>query len=230
MVQVNIPYHNLRIKFRKVGDLQYVSHLDLVRTMQKALKRAGLNMWYTEGFNPKPKMVFGPPLSIGVESECEFLDIRLLDTPDCEAIKAAVNQSLSDSLAAIAVYEPEHSLAEIEWLSYFITISTKEDAEAVCKKLRDFFEKSEINILKKTKKGEQTVDIRPLIKTADVAVQDGCASISCLLSSSSERFLNPEHLIRAIKEQTDIFMGDLLNEQYTVLRRCAYLADMTEFN
>ena len=82
MVQVNPPYHNIRIKFRKVGDLQYISHLDLVRTMQKALKRAGLKMWYTEGFNPKPKMVFGPPLSIGVESECEFLDIRLLDEPD----------------------------------------------------------------------------------------------------------------------------------------------------
>ena len=57
MVQVNLPYYNIRIKFNKKGDLQYISHLDLVRTMQKALKRAGLNMWYTEGFNPKPKMV-----------------------------------------------------------------------------------------------------------------------------------------------------------------------------
>ena len=157
MVQVNLPYHNLRIKFRKVGDLQYVSHLDLVRTMQKALKRAGLNMWYTEGFNPKPKMVFGPPLSIGVESECEFLDIRLLDTPNCEAIKAAINGSLSESLAALEVYEPEHSLAEIEWLSYLITISTPEAPETVCGKLRSFFEKSEINVLKKTKKAVRSL-------------------------------------------------------------------------
>lgn len=229
MVQVNLPYNNIRIKFRKVGDLQYVSHLDLVRTMQKALKRAGLNMWYTEGFNPKPKMVFGPPLSIGVESECEFLDIRLLDTPDFEAIKAAINKSLPDTLSAIEVYEPQHSLAEIEWLSYVITVNTKQAPELLLEKLNAFFEKSEINILKKTKKGEQTVNIRPLIKSVDTFEYEGGVRINCLLSSSSERFLNPEHLIRAIKEGSDIFTGDLLNEYYTVLRQCAYLSDMTEF-
>ncbi len=230
MVQVNLPYHNIRIKFRKVGDLQYVSHLDLVRTMQKALKRAGLNMWYTEGFNPKPKMVFGPPLSIGVESECEFLDIRLLDTPDCKAIKDSINKSLSENLAAIEVYEPEHSLTEIEWLSYLITINTKETPDVIAEKLEGFFAKDEINILKKTKKGEQTVNIRPLIKSVDLTVGEGGVQINCVLSSSSERFLNPEHLIRAIKEGTNVFTGDLLNEHYTVLRQCAYLSDMTEFN
>ena len=60
MVQVNTPI-NLRVKFKKVGALQYVSHLDLVRTMHKIIVRAKLPLWYTEGFNPKPKMVFAAP-------------------------------------------------------------------------------------------------------------------------------------------------------------------------
>ena len=79
MVQVNSTPIVLRIKFRKVGKLQYISHLDLVRTMQKVIVRAGLPLWYTEGFNPKPKMVFASPLSIGTESVTEYMDVRLTE-------------------------------------------------------------------------------------------------------------------------------------------------------
>ena len=67
----------IRVKFRKVGDLQYISHLDLQRTFSRVLVRAGLPLWYTQGFNPHIKMVFGLPLPVGCESECEFLDLRL---------------------------------------------------------------------------------------------------------------------------------------------------------
>ena len=229
MVQVNLPYYNLRIKFRKVGDLQYISHLDLVRTMQKALKRAGLNMWYTEGFNPKPKMVFGPPLSIGVESECEFLDIRLLDKPDCDAIKQSVNRSVAQNLAALEVYEPERSLLDIEWLGYTITINTKEPSDILKDKLAEFFAREEINVLKKTKKGEQTVNIRPLIRDVELDECNGGVRMDCILASSSVSFLNPEHLIRAIKDGTDVFSGNLISESYKILRQRAYLCDMTEF-
>ena len=229
MVQINPPFYNLRIMFKKVGDLQYISHLDLVRTMQKALKRAGLDMWYTEGFNPKPKMVFGPPLSIGVESECEFLDIRLLNTPDLGGIKEALDRALPAELAALEVYIPTTSLSEIEWLSYEITVGTKLSGEELCDKLCAFFDKKELSIVKKSKKGEVSVNIRPLIKSVCVTKCGQMAKIDCVLASSSQSFLNPEHVIRAIKEYTDVFSGDLLNEFYSVIRKCAYKSDMTEF-
>ena len=83
MVQMkNLPYITLRFKFYKKGALQYISHLDLVRTMHKIIVRAGFPLWYTEGFNPKPKLIFGAPLSIGCESNCEFLDVRLMKKID----------------------------------------------------------------------------------------------------------------------------------------------------
>lgn len=68
MVQVNATKLFLRFRFKKQGSLQFISHLDLVRTMHKVIVRAKLPLWYTEGFNPKPKMIFAAPLSIGTET------------------------------------------------------------------------------------------------------------------------------------------------------------------
>ena len=96
MVQVNNEKIVIRFKFKKVGNLQYISHLDLVRTMNKIIVRANLPLWYTEGFNPKPKMVFAAPLSIGCESFCEFLDLRLTERIDPEVAKERLNANMTE--------------------------------------------------------------------------------------------------------------------------------------
>ena len=69
----------IRIKFTKVGSLQFISHLDLNRTMTTVMIRAKIPIYYSEGFNPHPKMVFALPLSIGAESVCELLDIKIVE-------------------------------------------------------------------------------------------------------------------------------------------------------
>ena len=106
MVQLS-PHHphvNLRLKFKKVGSLQYVSHLDLVRTMHKIIVRAKLPLWYTEGFNPKPKMIFAAPLSIGVESVCEYLDIKLIDDVPPEEAMRRLNANMTDEMQILEAY------------------------------------------------------------------------------------------------------------------------------
>ena len=67
----------VRLKFRKVGSLQYISHLDLQRTFMRVIVRACIPAWYTKGFNPHAKLVFSTPLSVGAQSVCEYLDIRI---------------------------------------------------------------------------------------------------------------------------------------------------------
>ena len=62
----------VRIWFKKMGMSRYVSHLDLMRAMTRAIRRANLPLWYTEGFNPHPYMTFALPLSLGMESLCEI--------------------------------------------------------------------------------------------------------------------------------------------------------------
>ena len=98
------PHLNMRIRFKKVGSLQYVSHLDLVRTMHTIIVRAGLPLWYTEGFNPKPKMIFAAPLSIGTESVCEFMDVKLIDDMPAEEVMRRLNENMTDEMQVLEAY------------------------------------------------------------------------------------------------------------------------------
>ena len=115
----------LRVKFKKVGNLQYVSHLDLVRTMHKIIVRSKLPLWYTEGFNPKPKMTFAAPLSIGTESVCEFLDVTLTESPSPEEMMKALNANMTDEMQVIEAYYPETKFTDLAWLSYTVKIKTE---------------------------------------------------------------------------------------------------------
>ena len=125
MVQVNnLPYVTLRIRFKKLGRLQYISHLDLVRTMSKILVRAKLPMWYTEGFNPKPKMIFAAPLSIGVESVCEFMDVRLTEKMDPAAVMSILNKNMTDEMQVLEAYYPKEKFTELKWLKYTMKIGS----------------------------------------------------------------------------------------------------------
>jgi uncharacterized protein (DUF2344 family) len=77
----------VRIRFCKVGNLQFISHLDLQRTFHRVLVRAAIPMWYTKGFNPHAKLVFGVPLSVGTESMCEMADLKIERKISLEEIK-----------------------------------------------------------------------------------------------------------------------------------------------
>ena len=88
----------VRLKFRKTGSLQYISHLDLQRTFNRVLVRACLPLWYTKGFNPHAKLVFSTPLSVGAQSIYEFLDIRIDREMPCDEIKDRLNAELTDEL------------------------------------------------------------------------------------------------------------------------------------
>jgi radical SAM-linked protein len=232
MVQVNnnTPI-NLRIKFKKVGKLQYISHLDLVRTMNKIIVRSGLPLWYTEGFNPKPKMVFAAPLSIGTESMAEFVDIRLSRMISEELAFRCLNENMTDEMQALEVYYPERKLTELAWLSYTISIKTAGANEALANKCEQVLLAPHVEVEKKMKGGDRAVvDIRNLIKSASAALSGEYIRVSCVLSASPSAFLNPEYIVKALKNGCGILSDPVLtNEYYSIMRDAAYLADMTEF-
>ena len=111
----NLPVWNLRVKFQKIGRLQFISHLDLARTMRTAIVRAGIPVKYSQGFNPHPRMSFALQLSVGTQSKCEFMELKLCDKPDCDKIKSELNKNLVDELRVFDVYEPERKASEIAW-------------------------------------------------------------------------------------------------------------------
>lgn len=232
MVQAvnNSAMHTVRIKFKKVGNLQYISHLDLVRTMMKTVIRTKLPLWYTEGFNPKPKIVFAAPLSIGTESVCEFMDLRLTERVDENEIKTRFNGNLAEDMQVTEVYYPVTPLTDLKWLSYTITVKTDGVCEELCKSVSDTLSQNEIKIVKKTKRGEAETDIRPMIKQADVSLVGEQIQIKCILSADNASYLNPEYIIKVLKQSCGILSNpDLTKEYYSIMRDFAYRNDMSEF-
>lgn len=219
----------LRVKFKKVGKLQYVSHLDLVRTMHKIIVRSGLPLWYTEGFNPKPKMVFAAPLSIGTESLVEFMDLRLVERIDPMAAITALNANMTDELVVLDAYYPENKLTDLKWLSYVITVNTTGASDELAARCNSAFLADSMPVAKK-QKPDDTVDIKPLIKFANAVYDSGIIRIDCILSADPSAFLNPEYVVKYLRSACGILSSDnLMSESYSILRCFAYTADMVEY-
>ena len=235
MVQLtpNKPYITLRVKFKKVGSLQYISHLDLVRTMHKILVRARLPLWYTPGFNPKPKMIFAAPLSIGTESICEFMDVRLIDDIAPDEAMRRLNANMTEEMQVIEAYYTESKLTELRWLSYDFAIRTDRADAELAKRCCDALLSDTVNVEKKTKPGEPTVltNIRPLIHSIEGECRDGIIYLRAVLSADQSAFLNPEYVIKALRSSVGILSNPVLTEEYySIMRTHAYRADMTDFS
>lgn len=196
----------------------------------KVIVRAKLPLWYTEGFNPKPKITFAAPLSIGTESICEYMDIRLSEKISPDEAKARLNANMTSEMQATEVYYPESKLTELKWLAYEITVKTVGDAQTITESINKTLDSEELPILKKTKSGEAVVDIKPLIRSAYAKVASDKIMISCILSADPSAFLNPEYIIKLLKDKCGILSsGKLLDETYAITRTNAYRENMSFF-
>lgn len=221
----------VRLKFKKVGSLQYISHLDLQRTFYRVIERACLPVWYTKGFNPHAKMVFSTPLSVGAQSVCEYLDIRIDRDMSCEEIKDRLNAELTDELYIMDAYVPQNDFSQISWATYDIEIFTKNASSDLAKEAETLFKTAPLTMTKRSKSGEKEVDIIPMINSlnAEFAEEQGTVKITCTLSASSTEYLNPEMLITAMKQRLGILNGDPTAEWYTVMRTELLKQDITRF-
>lgn len=222
---------NLRVKFKKVGNLQYISHLDLVRTMNKIIVRAALPLWYTEGFNPKPKMVFAAPLSTGTESLCEYMDIRLTEKMDTDLAKKLLNSNMTDEMQVIEAYYPTAKLTELKWLSYTILLKTNNASSLLASECDKALNSDFVVVMKKTKTTDAEVNIKPMIRSSSAVFDGENIRISCTLSADSQTFLNPEYIVKYLKASVGVLSSEnLLSESYSILRESAYFENMEPFN
>ena len=218
----------IRIKFSKLGNLMYISHLDLARTMQRIILRSGIDIWYSEGFNPQPKMVFAFPLSIGVESVCELLDIRLNSPMSYEEIKNRLESNFPEEMKVLEVYTPSVKFKNIAYIDYTITLTSPQVNENTGNEIENLFSK-ECVITKKTKSGEKEVNISDGVKLVKASVNGDTVSLHAILCADNERYLNPDHFIEAIKQNLNILNGDSIDEHYTILRNQMLDEELNEF-
>lgn len=191
----------VRLRFSKTDRLKYISHLDINRAMARALKRAEIPLWYTEGFNPHPYMSFSLPLSLGVESLCESVDLRIVGDITNEDIKSRLNSVLPDGLKIVDVYDDFRDNSEIVYSDYVYKFEFK-DNEAANEKIKAVLESDEILALKKGKQGRKRVmketNIKSFIDKYSISIRGDVIILNIRLLAGPEKNLNPSLLFDTI--------------------------------
>lgn len=201
----------VRIKYTKSGHLKFIGHLDVMRFFQKAVKRAGLDIAYSQGFSPHQLMSFAAPLALGVTSEGEYFDAEFNSLISSDEFVRRFNEQMVEGMAVNdVILLPDHaknSMSIVAGSDYYITILDKDtDLQCAERKLKllevvpHLLEKDTIEILRKTKKNEKIEDIKPGIFKLSV---DG-DKIYMFLATGSEYNLKPESVIEALCKEAGV--------------------------
>ena len=189
-----------RLLFEKTGSAVWMSHLDLMRLMQRAFKRAGLPLTHTQGFNPRPSVSIALPLSVGVESVCELLDFDLEgDLPPMETIQTRLNAALVPGITVRQVYMDGRKIRDLALLRCRLGLEYDGGIPAgATDAIATLFARESLMVEKKSKNGIREQDIRPMIRELSVA-QTGEKELRVeALITCQNPSLNPMQLYGAI--------------------------------
>ena len=183
---------DIRIFYKKRGRIKYISHLDMNRLMQRALKRSGLPVWYTQGFNPHMYLTFALPLSLGFESDYEIMDIRLTEELPMEEVVARLDAQMPPGLTVFKAAPPEMDVKEITDCIYEITAEVPGGAKKAKEQLEALMAEPALMVEKKTKRGVATVDLRPNVELLRCAPQgEDILALRLRCTSGSTLNINP---------------------------------------
>ena len=215
----------LRLRFEKTGRAVWISHLDLMHTMQRAFSRAGYELKYSEGFNPHPQISIALPLSVGMASKCEIMDFRLKNEADLKALPARLTAVMPEGIRVTDCYEQVNKPALLKYLEIegCFEYDTRDPAE-MAKALADFYAQESIVITKKTKRGMGESDIRSAIR--EISFTEGEREVRLhAVISAQEPTLNPTLLADALRQ----LKPELAPDFESFLRIENYLENMTVF-
>ena len=198
----------LRLRFKKTGRAVYISHLDLMDTIQRAFSRAEYGLKYSEGFNPRPQISIALPLSVGTGSVCEVMDFKLRCETALDDFPQRLTAAMPEGIEIIEVYEPQRKASEIKWLEVEGVMEYDErDAGEMAAALRGFYAAPEIVITKKTKRGLGEMDIKPAIQSIAFTPDDKFVKVDAFISAQ-EPTLNPELLTDALRQRAPAIAPD----------------------
>lgn len=201
---------NVRIYFSKTGDAKYISHLDLMRCMMRAVSRAGIPISYTEGFNPRPYMNFAMPLSLGIEGLREILDIRVEDEMTDAELKSALEQVMPPDIRILDVKPPKEKASAVAFSKYKIEIAqTDMDEKAFNDAVSQLVSREELLVSKIGKQGKNKVvkyiNLTEHVKDFKVwTSNDGNHVITLVLPSNPTFGINPTLLTDKISEELGV--------------------------
>lgn len=216
----------VRIWFKKMGMSRYVSHLDLMRAMTRAIRRAKVPLWYTEGYNPHPYMTFSLPLSLGMESLCESMDIRIEGESTNEEIFDMLKDSMPPGIEIISVDEPVYDQKYICYGEFDAFFDCDKKAESVKALIEDMLAQDELIVQKLGKKGRHKVlkdiNLIEFIKSYSVSAMSERVKLTITLPAGSTTNVNPSLLADEIVRNA----GDI---SYTIVRKKLMTENMEIF-
>lgn len=199
----------IRIKFTKQGPVRFIGHLDVMRYFQKVMRRAEVDIRYSEGFSPHQIMSFASPLSVGLTSNGEYMDIEVHSTRDSETMVKAINAVSSDGIQVVSYRQLEDSaknamsqVAAADYTLWFKEGYVPEEEKDFFDRFLSFCDRESIEITKETKKGEKTVNLKPYLYEVRAeerknAEEGGKLQLFLKVSAGSAVNVKPEQLLSA---------------------------------
>ncbi len=192
-----------RLKFTKEGKAKYISHLDLMHTMQRSMARCEMPLWFTEGFNQHAYVSVALPLSTGYSSECEFLDFNLLCESVPENAVEALNEAFPEGLRAVEIYPVSDGgmkVGDIAWAGYRITWGFERAVpDNFVKSVKALFSKPGIEIVKRSKRGEKTVNMCDFMRELNITEEEAEVIIEVTAAAGNNN-MSPEYLTKAVMQ------------------------------
>ena len=187
---------SVRLFFTKKDTARFISHLDMNRIMTRIVRLSGIDIWYTEGFNPHPYITFALPLPLGFEGMYEIMDIKITDDDfDISKIPEILNSVCPPAIRFFDAIEPQKKVGAIAFAEYEIVF---DDLGDIRNKLSAFLVQKPITAKKRTKKGDmKEVDLSEKIKDFCISSQDGNTKLTILLPAGSNDNINPSILLEA---------------------------------
>lgn len=188
-----------RLLFSKTGRARYISHLDLMRTFQRAFARAKIPIKHTEGFNPHPFVSIALPLSVGYSSQCEILEFGLLEGTSHEEVPARLTAAMPEGIVVSACYPVERKLKDLRYVNYIMTFDYPDGRPQETEPaMEELLGRESLVVKKKSNKakaGFTEVDLIPLIRGWRIECQSDTMTLDMVVSAQNPG-LNPE-LIRS---------------------------------
>lgn len=195
----------IRIKFRKHGVMKFIGHLDMMRYFQKAMRRADIPIKFTEGFSPHMVMSFANPLGVGLTSDAEYFDIELKEPVASLDAVERLNKVMVDGVDIVSFVEIEDGrrhtgMAIVSAADYKVSEITNGFTDQFKERFDSFVALDEVKIVKKTKKSEREVDIRPLI----YGIKFDGEAVTMQVATGSVENLKPDLVMSSMLEFMDI--------------------------
>ncbi len=188
-----------RLKFEKVDKMKYVGHLDLLKLFQRAVRRAKLPIHYSQGFNPHQETIFAMPLSLGMNTKYDIIDIRLTEERSLEEIKDGMNAELPNGckITEVRLVKEDEKNCAKELIAADYLVKTKLDFLNLARLIENIMNSEECIITKQSKKTTKEVNIREDIYDLKLCEH----GVFVKIATGSKKHLKPELLYEYFCEQ-----------------------------